>query len=137
MWFRNLQIFRLTSDWAYGAEALSAALHKGLFHGCGATDRVARGWVPPRDEPGELVFSVDRQQLIVLGVEQKLLPASVVRQYAQARLVGIEAAQGYKPGGGTVELRAGVPVEREDVPASQGQRVHGRRTRPYPGHPGQ
>jgi DNA recombination-dependent growth factor C len=39
MWFRNLQIFRLTSDWAYGAEALSAALHKGLFHGCGATDR--------------------------------------------------------------------------------------------------
>jgi recombination associated protein RdgC len=98
MWFRNLQIFRLTSDWAYGAEALSAALHKGLFHGCGATDRVARGWVPPRDEPEELVFSVDRQQLIVLGVEQKLLPASVVRQYAQARLVGIEAAQGYKPG---------------------------------------
>lgn len=98
MWFRNLQIFRLTSDWAYSTDVLSAALHKGLFHGCGATDRVARGWVPPRGEAGEMVFSVQRQQLIALGVEQKLLPASVVRQYAQARLAEIEALQGYKPG---------------------------------------
>ncbi|TRZ92690.1 MAG: recombination-associated protein RdgC [Rhodocyclaceae bacterium] len=97
MWFRNLQIFRLTPEWAHGTESLSAALQKGLFHGCGATDRAARGWVPPRDD-GELVFSVQRQQLIALGIEQKLLPASVVRQYAQARLIEIEAAQGYKPG---------------------------------------
>ncbi|MDP1733981.1 MAG: recombination-associated protein RdgC [Sulfuritalea sp.] len=97
MWFRNLQIFRLTSDWAHGTDSLSAALHKGIFHGCGATDRVARGWVPPRGE-GELVFSVEHQQLIALGIEQKLLPASVVRQYAQAKLAEIEAAQGYKPG---------------------------------------
>ena len=97
MWFRNLQIFRLTAEWAYGTESLSAALQKGLFHGCGATDRVARGWVSPRDD-GELVFSIERQQLIALGVEQKLLPMSVVRQYAQARLAEIEAAQGYKPG---------------------------------------
>lgn len=98
MWFRNLQIFRLTPGWSYGTEALSDVLQKGLFHGCGATDRVARGWVPPRGEPGELVFSVQHQQLIALGVEQKLLPASVVRQYAQAKLAEIEAAQGYKPG---------------------------------------
>lgn len=98
MWFRNLQIFRLTSDWAYGTDSLSDALHKGLFHGCGATDRVARGWVPPRGNEGELVFSVERQQLIALGVEQKLLPVSVVRQYAQAKLAEMEVAQGYKPG---------------------------------------
>ncbi|BAO28764.1 recombination-associated protein RdgC [Sulfuritalea hydrogenivorans] len=98
MWFRNLQIFRLTPEWAYSTDALSDALQKGLFHGCGASDRVARGWVPPRGEPGDLVFSVEHQQLIALGVEQKLLPASVVRQYAQAKLAEIEAAQGYKPG---------------------------------------
>lgn len=98
MWFRNLQIFRLTSDWAYDTDSLADALRKGLFQGCGATDRVARGWVPPRGEAGELVFSMQHQQLIALGVEQKLLPTSVVRQYAQAKLVEIEAAQGYKPG---------------------------------------
>ncbi|MCK9388827.1 MAG: recombination-associated protein RdgC [Sulfuritalea sp.] len=98
MWFRNLQIFRLTPEWAYSTDALSVALRKGLFQSCGATDRVARGWVPPRGNEGELVFSVGRQQLIALGIEQKLLPASVVRQYAQAKLAEIEAAQGYKPG---------------------------------------
>jgi recombination associated protein RdgC len=73
-------------------------LQTGIFQGCGATDRNARGWVPPRGEDGELVFSVARQQLIALGIEQKLLPVSVVRQYAQAKLEQIEVAQGYKPG---------------------------------------
>lgn len=98
MWFRNLQIFRLTSDWAYGTDALTAALQRGIFQGCGASDRLALGWVPPRGEDGELVFAVARQQLIALGIEQKLLPTSVVRQYAQAKIDQIEAAQGYKPG---------------------------------------
>ncbi len=98
MWFRNLQVFRLRPEWAYGADALADVLQKGLFQGCGAIDRAARGWVPPRGTEGELVFSVERQQLIALGIEQKLLPASVVRQYAQAKLAEIAVAQGYKPG---------------------------------------
>lgn len=98
MWFRNLQIFRLTPAWALNTDTLSEALRKGLFRACGATDRAARGWVPPRGNEGELVFSVERQQLVALGIEQKLLPASVVRQYAQAKLAEIEVAQGYKPG---------------------------------------
>ena len=98
MWFRNLQIFRLTPDWAYSTDALAAALQRGIFQGCGASDRQALGWVPPRGEDGDLVFSVGRQQLIALGIEQKLLPMSVVRQYAAAKLVQIAAAQGYKAG---------------------------------------
>ncbi len=98
MWFRNLQIFRLTPDWAYSTDALAAALQRGIFQGCGAGDRLALGWVPPRGEDGDLVFSVERQQLIALGIEQKLLPMSVVRQYAAAKLEQIAAAQGYKAG---------------------------------------
>lgn len=98
MWFRNLQIFRLTPDWAYDIEALATILQRGLFQGCGAGDRLALGWVPPRGEDGALVFAMGRQQLIALGIEQKLLPMSVVRQYAAAKLEQIAAAQGYKPG---------------------------------------
>jgi len=98
MWFRNLQIFRLTPDWAYSTDALAAALQRGIFQSCGASDRQALGWVPPRGEDGALVFSVEHQQLIALGIEQKLLPMSVVRQYAAAKLEQIAAAQGYKPG---------------------------------------
>lgn len=98
MWFRNLQIFRLASGWTYDTETLVRQLHRGRFRACGATDRAARGWVPPRGEEGELVYALERQQLIALGVEQKLLPPAVVRQYAQARLAEVEAAQGRKPG---------------------------------------
>lgn len=98
MWFRNLQIFRLTTGWDYSTEQLTEALNKGQFIGCGATDRAARGWVPPRGNAGEMVFSVERQQLICLGIEQKILPTSVVRQYADAKLLEIEITQGYKPG---------------------------------------
>lgn len=98
MWFRNLQIFRLTDAWDYSDEVLAGKLARGVFQGCGATDRAARGWVPPRGEDGKLVFSIQRQQMIALGIEQKLLPAAVVRQYAQAKLAEVEAAQGYKPG---------------------------------------
>jgi recombination associated protein RdgC len=98
MWFKNLQIFRLSSGWEYSSEKLAEQLQKGLFQGCSATDRAALGWVPPRGEDGELVFTLQQQQLIALGVEQKILPGSVVRQYAQTKLAEIEAAQGYKPG---------------------------------------
>ena len=112
MWFKNLQIFRLASGWEYSSEKLAEQLQKGLFQGCSATDRVALGWVPPCGEDGELVFTMQQQQLIALGVEQKILPGSVVRQYAQAKLAEIEAAQGYKPGKKQArEVREQVEIE--------------------------
>lgn len=98
MWFKNLQIFRLKPEWDFSPDQLATALGKGLFQPCGATDRFARGWVPPRGVAGELVTVVGQQQLTALGVETKLLPASVARQYAEAKLQDIEQAQGYKPG---------------------------------------
>ena len=38
------------------------------------------------------------QMLIALGVEQKLLPSAVIKQYADERAEEIEEQQGYKPG---------------------------------------
>ncbi|HLA35698.1 MAG TPA: recombination-associated protein RdgC [Rhodocyclaceae bacterium] len=98
MWFRNLQIYRLSPAWDFPSERLSPALQRGAILGAGATDRVAHGWLPPRGVQDEWVFAVQRQQLIALGVEQRLLPAGVVRQYAQEKLAAIEAAQGYRAG---------------------------------------
>src|SRR6266568_915813 len=74
MWFRNLQIFRLTDEWDFSSAALGERLGRGAFRNCGATEMQSLGWVPPRGEPGELVVAVARQQLVALGVEQKLLP---------------------------------------------------------------
>ncbi len=98
MWFRNLQIFRLTDAWQLDAAGLQSRLAPHVFRGCSASQMQGCGWVPPRGNEGELVISSSRQLLLCLGVEQKLLPASVVRQYAQERLEELEEQQGYKPG---------------------------------------
>jgi recombination associated protein RdgC len=112
MWFRNLQVFRLTDEWDYSSDALAARLQRAAFRNCSASEMQALGWVPPRGEPGELVASVNRQQLIALGVEQKLLPGAVVRQYTEERLAQLEQSQGFKPGRRQVaEMREQVTAE--------------------------
>jgi recombination associated protein RdgC len=98
MWFRNLQIYRLGDDWNWDAARLGERLARAAFQPCGGFDMQSRGWVPPRGEEGELLVSVNRQWLIALGIEQKLLPGSVIRQYTQSRLDELESKQGFKPG---------------------------------------
>ena len=97
MWFRNLRLYRLPRDWDIDAADLEKALAALPLTRCGGLDMISRGWVYARDE-GEFVHSVDRHWLLALGVEQKLLPASVVRQEAQDRAAKIEAEQGRKVG---------------------------------------
>ncbi len=98
MWFRNLQIFRLANEWNFSTDLLAERLGRHAFRNCGATEMQTLGWLPPRGNPGELVVAVGGQQLLALGVEQKLLPGAVVRQYAEERLAALEASQGFPPG---------------------------------------
>lgn len=97
MWFKNLLLYRCR-DWNISAAQLEDALTGQAFQSCGAMDMGSRGWVPPRGEGGTLVHGLGRTMLIALGVEQKLLPASVINQYAQVRAEEIEEQQGYRPG---------------------------------------
>lgn len=98
MWFRNLQVFRLQKGWSPDPLQLAESLARTGFKPCGALDRQAQGWVPPRGLDDEMVFAHGRQMLFTLGVEQKILPVSVIRQYTQERLLQLEESQGYKPG---------------------------------------
>lgn len=58
---------------------------------------MSRGWVSPRGN-GALVHSQERQWLIALGVEQRLLPASVINDTVRERADVMAAQNGYKPG---------------------------------------
>lgn len=97
MWFRNLRLYRLPTDWDIDAAQLEKALSALPLARCGGLDMISRGWVFGRDE-GEFVHVVNKHWLLALGVEQKLLPTSVVRQEAQERAAHIEAEQGRKVG---------------------------------------
>lgn len=97
MLFRNLQLYRLPSPWNITAKRLEAQLARFPFKPAGKTEHLARGWIAPRGD-GELVHALQRQWLIALGVEQKLLPASVINQAAGERAAKMEQQLGYKPG---------------------------------------
>ncbi|MBS1209919.1 MAG: rdgC [Proteobacteria bacterium] len=96
MWFRNIQLYRLPEQWDMSAERLSEQLERLLFQTCGSQDMASQGWAPVT--PDNLVHSVGGQWMIALGVEQRLLPSTVVKQVCEDRAEEIEAQQGFKPG---------------------------------------
>lgn len=97
MWFKNLFLYR-APGWTVSPSQLEDALARQAFQGCGNMDMESRGWVAPRGNGDALVHSLGAQMLIALCVEQKLLPASVINQYAKARADEIEEEQGSRPG---------------------------------------
>jgi recombination associated protein RdgC len=97
MWFKNLQIYRLPAPWAYTPEQLEEALSSNAFTPASSNELLRQGWDKPRPNGG-LVHVVNKQMLILLGTEKKLLPNSVINQVAKARAAEMEEAQGFAPG---------------------------------------
>lgn len=97
MWFKNLQIYRLNAPWTMTAEQLEESLSPHAFAPCTTLDLQSQGWVSPRDN-GMLTHTVNRQILLQLGTEKKLLPATVINQFSKARAMELEEQQGFKPG---------------------------------------
>lgn len=98
MWFKNLQIYRLSRfDLTPVALAERLAEHA-LEEVGGSLDRQRLGFVPPKGEGEPFIHQYGQQMLFALGVEKKLLPSSVINQFAKARAQELEEQQGYKPG---------------------------------------
>lgn len=97
MWFRNLQLYRLPPHWEMTADRLAEQLARLTFQPCGSQDLQSMGWAPILPDGG-LVHNVGGQWMVALGVEQRLLPSSVVKQEVNERAEAIELQQGYRPG---------------------------------------
>lgn len=93
MWFKNLQLFRLPAFDDRALETIEAALARAALHPCAPSDLRRLGWVPPL-AGGAFVHAVNRQWLIALGIEEKLLPSTVIRQMANERAQTIETTEG-------------------------------------------
>lgn len=97
MWFKNLQVYRLPKNWNTDATPLEEQLAKMPLQACSATEPRSIGWIPPR-EGGMLVNTINHQLLLTLGVEEKLLPASIVKRFASDKAREIENAEGRRVG---------------------------------------
>jgi len=120
MFFKNLCLYRLPPGWSIPAAEFEARLEGRPLKPCGHFDMSTRGWVPV-GPTARMLHTVGMHQMIALGVEQKLLPASVIRQVAADYAVEIAKEQGYPVGRKqmrdiklrvTEELRARALVKR-------------------------
>lgn len=97
MWFKNLQTYRLAGEWMLAPGTLEERLAQHPLQPCIGLNPQSRGWVAPGPR-SQLVYAQGRQMLVALGVEQKLLPSSVVKQTVDERAAELAQRQGFKPG---------------------------------------
>jgi len=96
MWFKNLLIYRITSDDLEPAK-LEEALARHVLQDCLQLEMQSRGWMKPKESQSQFVHQYNQQLLIAFGMEKKLLPVAVVNQYAKDRVAVMEEHQGFKP----------------------------------------
>lgn len=97
--FKNLTIYRLAPGRLPAFAAMESALQSVPFAPCFSAQHWSVGWVPPRgDTHGALLESVAGQWIARLMIENKTVPAAMVRKRAQAEAAKIEADTGRKPG---------------------------------------
>lgn len=97
MLFKNLVFHRLPSEWALSATDFEAQLAGRTLRPCGPFDMSSRGWVTVTNG-GRLLHTVNQQHMIALGMDEKLLPASIIRQIAQERADIQAQEQGFPVG---------------------------------------
>jgi len=97
MWFKNIFVYRLSANKAPTVATLQEKLSLKPLQPCGGLDKQSRGWISCRGDD-RLVHVANQQILFALGVEQKLLPATIINRFVKERVADIEAQQGYKVG---------------------------------------
>jgi recombination associated protein RdgC len=97
MWFKNIFIYRLPTDCSITAATLQKNLALKPLQPCCGLDKLSRGWVSCRG--GDRLIHVANQQILfAMGIEQNLLPSTIINRFAKERVADIEAQQGYKVG---------------------------------------
>jgi len=97
MLFKNLVFSRLPAEWSVSAAELEAQLANRTLQPCGPFDMSSKGWVTVT-HGGRLLHTVNQQHLIALGTDDKLLPASIVKQAALERADVQAQEQGFPVG---------------------------------------
>lgn len=97
MWFKSIFIYRLPVDFPLTATTLQEKLARKPLMPCSGLDKQNRGWVSCRGDD-RLVHVANKHILFALGVEQKLLPATIINRFTKERVADIEAQQGFKVG---------------------------------------
>ncbi len=99
MWFNNVQIFRFTQPFTLDAQELSAKLQGFRFKPCGKLQLASYGWATPLRKHGDdLIHATNGNIMICARKDEKILPASVVRELVDEKVAEIEEKNARKMG---------------------------------------
>jgi recombination associated protein RdgC len=95
MWFKNLLVYRLTTDLELEAGALEAALASKPARPCASQELTTYGFVSPfgKGEDAPLVHVNGEFMLIAARKQERILPGSVVREAVKEKVDEIEETQ--------------------------------------------
>lgn len=98
MWFKNLHVYRLHAEQAAGIEQLAEQMACYAAKPLGDADARRLGWTAPagRLGGGQLVHEIQGHRLISALRQERMLPASVVKEEVEEQVADIEAREGRK-----------------------------------------
>lgn len=102
IWFKNVLFYALNRDVLPAAETLETQLAAQRFTPCAHLDMQAIGWTSPlpvKEGDAALSHAANGHILLCARMEEKLLPAAVVKQKWQEQIAAREAEQGKKLSG--------------------------------------
>lgn len=98
MWFKHLHLYRLHDAPEVSSDALASALDEHSAKPLGNADARRLGWTAPagRMGGGQLVHEIQSHRLLSALRQERLLPASVVKEELDEQVADIEASEGRK-----------------------------------------
>lgn len=97
MWFKQVQLFQMGKLSSYHYDDLHEKLNALKFSPCLPSHPYSIGWVSPVDEEGApLLRMFNGYIMLCLQVEEKILPANVIRQELNELVKQIEASENRK-----------------------------------------
>jgi recombination associated protein RdgC len=97
MWFKNIQLFELDDSFDIDLEGFEEELKRFAFKTCTTHELQSKGWVAPLGlEDAPLVHVNNGCWMICMRQEEKVIPASMVKEMTQERIRKMEADLGKK-----------------------------------------